>query len=72
MPHQHMPDMVIVQSVVEGKRNAARIAKETIDAFAREAFKENFRPCHQFAGLSLHKAFTPLTQKKPSAGFRPR
>ena len=47
---------LIVERVVERQRDAARIAEEAIDAFARQTFEKNFGAGHQFAGFSLHKS----------------
>ena len=49
--HQDVPDVVIVERVVEGKRDAAGIAEEAIDAFADEAFEQHFGAGHELAGF---------------------
>ena len=66
MPYQHVADVAVIERVIERKRDAARIPEKTIDAFARQAFEENLRACHQFAGLGLHKLVCSVNSLKPT------
>ena len=47
MPHEDVADLVIVEDVVEGQRDAAGIAEHAIDALAGQAFGQHFRAAHQ-------------------------
>ena len=47
VPHQDVADLVIVEGVVEGERDAAGIAEDAIDAFPGQAFEQHFRAAHQ-------------------------
>ena len=54
VPHQDVADLVIVQRVVEGQRDAAGIAEDAIDAFADQAFQQHSRAAHQGRSLCRH------------------
>ena len=41
VPNQDVANRVIVQRVVEGQRDAARITEDALDVFARQTFKQN-------------------------------
>ena len=48
VPHQNVPDRMVVQGVVERQRDAARIAEEAVHVLANQAFQQDLRAGHQF------------------------
>ena len=57
--HEDVADVAVVEGVVKRQGDAAGIAEEAVDAFARQAFEQDFRAVHQFAGFGLHNSMTP-------------
>jgi len=69
--HKDVLDVAVIEGIVKRQGDAARIAEEAIDAFAREAFEEDFSAIHQFSGFGLHTK-TPVhfpQKKRPSGGL---
>ncbi len=48
VPHQDVADLVIIQRVVEGERNAAGISENAIDILADQALEQNLSAAHEF------------------------
>src|ERR1700689_2492809 len=49
--HQDVTNVAVEEGVVEGQGDAAGIAEEAVDAFAGEAFEEDFSAVHELAGF---------------------
>src|SRR5580704_145673 len=49
--HEDVADVAVEEGVVEGEGDAARIAEEAVDAFAGEAFEQDFSAVHQLTGF---------------------
>jgi hypothetical protein len=46
MTYEDVADLVVVEDVVEGEGDAARVAEHAIDALAGQAFGEHSRAAH--------------------------
>jgi hypothetical protein len=72
MANQHMAQGMVIHSVIEGKGNATRIPKDTIDAFLYETFQEHFGSRGQIThNCSSHVLF-PKMKKATVPGYSPR
>ena len=47
VPNQHVPDLMIVKRVVEGKGDASGVTEHAIDVFADQAFEQDVGTAHQ-------------------------
>jgi hypothetical protein len=47
VPHQHVADLVLIERIVKGERDAAGIPEHTVDALAHQAFQKHRGAVHQ-------------------------
>ena len=47
MPHQDVPDGVVIHGVVQRQRDAAWIAKDYVHVFVYQAFKQDAGPAQE-------------------------
>jgi len=70
MPDKHVPDLVVVESVVQRKRDTAGITEDAIYAFLKEAIKENIRAGEEIVGHVV--TCLPLNKRADRLGWQPR
>src|ERR1035438_7037946 len=69
MPDEDVTDLVVVEDVVEGEGDAARVAEHAIDALAGQAFGEHSRAAHQGCHIGSPQKKSRWKAKKAISRF---